>query len=317
MITTPALHTPKKWPGFMERVRAAVYSPVFELRKFDGSPINMHAPGDTKNPSIGIYRRKLHSVLYNYAKELGIPVTFNSRVVRFFEIADQGGVALENGRELTADVVVAADGVGSKSRAVLDGNRDAPISSGFILYRIAFPIAPALENPILAKEFAGHKDRTLMYMGPGAHMPISKSGDGICWLLTCKVCFPSHQARPILIRSRMRAATLQRAGQRRLQQREHSKWSRAGIPLRLSSSRQHLTTKFLTGSSCGATRNRNGSPKAAASCSSATQRTLSSRPPSAAAPWQWKTPTRWPHACRSAAKITFPSPPNCTTSSGS
>ncbi|KAF3047955.1 hypothetical protein E8E11_009306 [Didymella keratinophila] len=143
MITTPALHTPKKWPGFMQRVREAANSPVFKLRKFDGTPIRIHAPGDAGNPS-----------------ELGIPVAFNTRVVEFFETAVAGGVTLENGSKLTTDVVVAADGIGSRSRT--------------------------LENPIIAKEFAGHQDRGIMYIGPGAHMPISKSGDDICWLLTCK-----------------------------------------------------------------------------------------------------------------------------------
>ncbi|KAF2628028.1 hypothetical protein BU25DRAFT_38559 [Macroventuria anomochaeta] len=58
MIMNPALHTSKKWPGVMERARAAAYSSIFELRKFDGTPIETHAPGDAKNPSLGIYRRK-------------------------------------------------------------------------------------------------------------------------------------------------------------------------------------------------------------------------------------------------------------------
>jgi hypothetical protein len=29
-----------------------------------------------------------------------------------------------------------------------------------------------------------------MYIGPGAHIIISKSGNDMCWLLTCKVRFP-------------------------------------------------------------------------------------------------------------------------------
>lgn len=61
-------------------------------------------------------------------------------------MTDVSGVTLENGSKLTADVVVAADGVNLKSRAGIDGNRDAPISSGFITYSISFPVAPALEK---------------------------------------------------------------------------------------------------------------------------------------------------------------------------
>ena len=212
MITTPALHTPNKWPGFMERARAAAYSPVFDLRKFDGTTIETHAPGDAKNPSLSIYRRKLHNLLYTYANELGISITFNTRATEFFETADVGGVTLENGHKLTADVVVAADGVGSKSRVILDGDKAAPISSGFIMYRISFPVGPALGNDIISKEFAGHVDRGFLYIGPGAHMIVSKSGDDLCWLLTCKVrCQPLAGSLSLRL-GRMRTALLRRAG---------------------------------------------------------------------------------------------------------
>jgi 2-polyprenyl-6-methoxyphenol hydroxylase-like FAD-dependent oxidoreductase len=186
MITTPALHTPSKWPGFMERARAVSYSPVFNLRKFDGTTIETHAPGDANNPSLGTYRKKkLHNLLYTYATELGIPITFEARATEFLETSGSGGVTLENGHKLTADVVVAADGVVSKSRAVVDGNQAAPISSGFIMFRISFPVGPALKNHMIAKEMAGHVDRGFLYIGPGAHMIVIKGGDDLCWLLTC------------------------------------------------------------------------------------------------------------------------------------
>jgi 2-polyprenyl-6-methoxyphenol hydroxylase-like FAD-dependent oxidoreductase len=187
MITTSALQTPKKWPGFMERARKASYSPIFSLRKFDGSEMGTHAPGDPKNPSLAIYRRKLHDLLFEYATELGIQMDFSARAMEFFETNDHSGVVLADGRRFMADIVVAANGVGSTSRAVIDGNKDEPISSGFIVYRIAFPAASALENPVIAKEFAGYTDRGFLYIGPGAHIVISKGGDDLCWLLTCKV----------------------------------------------------------------------------------------------------------------------------------
>lgn len=110
-------------------------------------------------------------------------------------MTDVGGVTLENGSKLTADVVVVADGVNLKSRAVIDDNKDAPISSDFIKFRISFPVAPALEDPVITREYAGHQDRDFMYIGLEAQMPISKSGDDICWLLTCKSYFPSFYSR--------------------------------------------------------------------------------------------------------------------------
>ncbi|SPO06485.1 uncharacterized protein DNG_09175 [Cephalotrichum gorgonifer] len=102
----------------------------------------------------------------------------------FFETEDHGGVVLHEGRRLTADVVVAADGVGTKSWALVVGRKDPPISSGFVLYRVTFPVAPALENPVIATELEGFSDRAFLHAGPGAHVVTCKSENDICWLLT-------------------------------------------------------------------------------------------------------------------------------------
>lgn len=189
IITTPALHTPKKWPGFMERAREEAVTPVVNMKKYDGTLIGSFPIGDPNEPSLGIYRSRLHSVLYEYASQLGIPVEFSATASEFFETASYGGVVLSDGRTITADVLVAADGVGSKSWALVVGSKEPPISSGFVLYRVTFPVAPALENPVIAKEFEGFKDRTFLHAGPGAHIVTCKSANDICWLLTRRVRF--------------------------------------------------------------------------------------------------------------------------------
>ncbi|OAG25974.1 FAD/NAD(P)-binding domain-containing protein [Alternaria alternata] len=187
MITTSALETPKKWPSFMERARAIGLPPDFELRKYDGTFIQHHAPGHSKNPSLGIYRKKLHNLLNTYVKELGIPITYECRVGAYFETNQTGGVILDNGERIIADVVVAADGVGSKSREIIDGNKDKPISSGFVVYRSSFPAGPAIEkSPLLAKAFAGYENRGFMYIGPGAHVVFGLNQDELWYLLTTK-----------------------------------------------------------------------------------------------------------------------------------
>lgn len=171
----------------MERARKEAVAPVVTMKKFDGTLIGSFPIGDPHNPSLAIYRSKLHNVLYEYASQLGITFEFSATVAEFFETEDHGGVVLADGRRLTADVVVAADGVGTKSWALVVGTKDAPISSGFVLYRVTFPVAPALENPIIAKELEGFKDRGFLHAGPGAHVVTCKSEKDICWLLTCRV----------------------------------------------------------------------------------------------------------------------------------
>ena len=164
------------------------------MKKFDGTLIGSFPIGDPNDPSLAIYRSKLHNVLYEYAFELGIPIEFSATALEFFEADDYGGVVLSDGRRLTADVVVAADGVGSKSYALIVGSKEPPISSGFVLYRVTFPVASALGNPAIAAELDGFKDRAFLHAGPGAHMVTCKSANDICWLLTRRVCSDTFQS---------------------------------------------------------------------------------------------------------------------------
>jgi 2-polyprenyl-6-methoxyphenol hydroxylase-like FAD-dependent oxidoreductase len=194
IITSPALQTLKKWPGFMERARQEAVAPVLTMKKFDGTLIGTFPIGNPDDPSLAIYRSKLHNVLYEYAEQLGIPIEFSATASEFFETDDHGGVVLSDGRRLTADIVVAADGVGTKSWALVVGSKEPPISSGFVLYRVTFPVAPALENPILAAELEGFKDRAFLHAGPGAHIVTCKSAKDICWMLTRKVCISCAKA---------------------------------------------------------------------------------------------------------------------------
>jgi hypothetical protein len=190
VITAPGLQTPNKWPGFMSRARQQAATAYSTMKKFDGTLIGTFPVGDPANPSLAIYRSKLHKLLYEYALELAIPMEFNAAVAKFFESQDErlGGVVLSDGRTLTADLVVAADGVGSKSWELVLGKKEAPISSGFVLYRVTFPAAPALENPVIAAELGGGlKDKGILHAGPGAHVVSFLSGGEICWMMTCRV----------------------------------------------------------------------------------------------------------------------------------
>ncbi|KAL3434920.1 hypothetical protein BDV09DRAFT_204410 [Aspergillus tetrazonus] len=176
-ITGPALHTPHKWPGFMDKARKEAVPPGITMRKYDGTTIGTFPVGDPSNPSLPIYRSKLHRVLGEYAAQLGIEVEFETSGFGYFEEENDAGVILAGGRRLTADLVVAADGVGSRSWELVVGTKQPPVSSGFVLYRVTFPVGPALENPFVAKELEGYKNRAFLHAGPGAHMVSCKNGD--------------------------------------------------------------------------------------------------------------------------------------------
>jgi 2-polyprenyl-6-methoxyphenol hydroxylase-like FAD-dependent oxidoreductase len=118
---------------------------------------------------------------------LGIDIRLNARVVDYFEGPEKGGVVLENGSKLTADLVVAADGVGSRSGGVIKGERDQPTSSGFAMVRATYPAERVSQNPLL-QEFLTDRSSNKGVVGPGAHVITGCSGDNVTWMLTHKVC---------------------------------------------------------------------------------------------------------------------------------
>jgi 2-polyprenyl-6-methoxyphenol hydroxylase-like FAD-dependent oxidoreductase len=63
-----------------------------------------------------------------YVQELGIKVEFSTTVEDYFETDGEGVVILADGQKLAADLVVAADGVDSKSWALVLGEKDTPIT---------------------------------------------------------------------------------------------------------------------------------------------------------------------------------------------
>ncbi|GAB1194231.1 hypothetical protein APSETT444_003474 [Aspergillus pseudonomiae] len=179
-----ALHSIKNWPGFYERLEAISYKSQRNVKKYDGTWVGVWPLGDGKDLSMAFNRFELHSALWEYVQELGIRVDFSTTVEDYFETDVEGGVVLANGSMLTADVVVAADGVGSKAWSLVLGTKDVPISSGFACYRATFPAGPALDNPIIAKEFEGYVDRASIHAGPGAHVAVGKTSRQICYMLT-------------------------------------------------------------------------------------------------------------------------------------
>lgn len=131
-------------------------------------------------------RSDFHHMLYQYAVHLGIDIRPNTRVMEYFEDADRGGVILENGARLTADIVVAADGIGSRAATLIKGKRDQPTSSGYAVLRATYPVEIALQNPLL-KHYEGEQGSSTGVVGPGAHVVTGRSGNSVTWMLTHKV----------------------------------------------------------------------------------------------------------------------------------
>lgn len=149
--------------------------------KYDGTYIGSNAF------PLAMSRAVLHDTLNQYVRGLGIEVKFSTRVVDYFETDDHAGVTLDDGSKLCADVVVASDGVGSKSWSLVSGYKEKPVSSGYALFRATYPVGLALDKPHIAEEYGNVQDKCKLFAGDGAHIIIARAGPNMIFMLTHKL----------------------------------------------------------------------------------------------------------------------------------
>lgn len=129
----------------------------FRIHKYDTGEVvttQRGPPPDPDAPVFNGHRGELHSIVFNHAKnDLGIPIHLGHRVTQYWEDEEQAGIILDDGTkvghpkqsgaeengwqlcQVSADVVIGADGVRSKARELVLGYFDKPKSSGYAVYR--------------------------------------------------------------------------------------------------------------------------------------------------------------------------------------
>ena len=161
--------------------------------KFDGEVLCGPFPAHDSNAMpVPIHRAKLQRALHDYVVSLGITVIFSNHVVQYLEASDQkkAGVITAEGSRFEADLIVAADGVGSKSWKLIRSSQPEARSSGFAVYRTSFPTKVAHQDPVVAEKFPvllDGNDDVRMYLGPDTHAISLISQDITTWTLTHKV----------------------------------------------------------------------------------------------------------------------------------
>lgn len=88
--------------------------------------------GDLQRGGVVVPRAHLHEVLRSGADAAGVPVEHGARVSGIRSGADAATVTLADGRELSADVVIGADGIGSPTRTHIDPGAPAPTYTGLV-----------------------------------------------------------------------------------------------------------------------------------------------------------------------------------------
>ncbi|KAM5343362.1 hypothetical protein ACJ41O_011899 [Fusarium nematophilum] len=134
------------------------------------------------------HRGAMHEIVYDYAKEIGVEMHFNSRVAQYLDSDDERGVVISGtGAKILGDVVLACDGPKSLARSQLLGLSESKVNSGYAIFRAFFEITDEmLEDPFMAEMTKKDEDTTRFWVGEDVHGFIYtwNQGRDCAWVLT-------------------------------------------------------------------------------------------------------------------------------------
>ncbi|KAH8664597.1 hypothetical protein BX600DRAFT_498357 [Xylariales sp. PMI_506] len=123
----------------------------------------------TSSPFWDFHRANLHKCLLDRTIELGGKIQTKSAVQNMEISEDQlsATVILTDGRRMTADLVVGADGINSRLREVFLGRADPPTLTGDLAYRVMINTEQMLQDPDLKSLV--EVPQVNYWLGPDAH----------------------------------------------------------------------------------------------------------------------------------------------------
>ncbi|TGJ79988.1 hypothetical protein E0Z10_g8776 [Xylaria hypoxylon] len=181
----------KRWPGVAEQLDAlSQRADGLEIKNWQGETLLKQTwteEQDEFGTRFDGHRGEFHEIVYKHALEIGVHVRLGARAEDYFENDDEAGVVLEDGERITADVVLAAEGVRSRGRKIVLGYDDKPKASGYAVYRVWFDAAEIAKDPDL-RFFTDNGDKHVAWLGPDVHFIAAsvKNGKDFSWVCTHK-----------------------------------------------------------------------------------------------------------------------------------
>lgn len=187
----------RHWPEMKKRYdEISLHNAWIETYKHSGDLMlppqrvsdRLHAAGLDPGNAPGAFQMRplVYKMLLEQVEKLGITIEYGCRVTGYFEDGNEkGGVELGDGTKLKAELVVAADGIGSKATGLMGGEVRAR-SSGRAMWRAMMP-AECLDADPQVKEFFELKDgvdpivRT--WFGPGSYALTLTRDDFVVWII--------------------------------------------------------------------------------------------------------------------------------------
>jgi glycine/D-amino acid oxidase-like deaminating enzyme len=156
-------HFEEAWPTLASELKAIYYDAWLSYHTITGERLSGPMPlsralagsegmGDKAQRH---NRAKLIGALLAQAQRLGIEITYGKVAVQYSEddATDKAAVVTEDGSKFEADVVVASDGLGTKSHALINGHDIRAHPSGVSVFRTAYPVDLALCDPMVKERF--------------------------------------------------------------------------------------------------------------------------------------------------------------------
>ncbi len=152
--------------GLLDEVRALGVQPENMVMKdaLDGQELTRLDLADLERhygfPYLVIHRSDLHAILLRACRAAGVELLNDQSVTDYKDTRHGAQVLFADGRSNAAEVVIAADGLHSVARGLI--SIDGPVSSAYVAYRAAVPIAAVSGHGVSATDVVVH-------VGPRCH----------------------------------------------------------------------------------------------------------------------------------------------------
>ncbi|KXH44086.1 hypothetical protein CSIM01_04390 [Colletotrichum simmondsii] len=197
-IGPSALATFKDYPSMLEEYHRQSWDAFCSYRRLDGEevcqPQEFEYNRDDVQPHVAwplrirtmVSRPGMSIMFYDQCMRLGIPVKFGVNVVDYIENAAEGtGTAVTaDGQRLTADIVVAADGLGTKSHKVVMGEAIRAVPTGFVICRIFYRLDPVKNKNLYEKLIKTTRPDLRTHSGGDFHCIFITANDSIVIAIT-------------------------------------------------------------------------------------------------------------------------------------
>ncbi|KAI9666749.1 MAG: hypothetical protein M1831_001524 [Alyxoria varia] len=188
----------KHWPDLAaEYNKISLHDAWIETFKHDGEQMiaplkvsdRLRAQGLDPNTPPGTFQMRplVYKMFVRQVEKLGISIEYHCRIVDYQEDESKGkAIAVtSDGKNYEADVIIAADGVGSKSQSIVGGQVKAK-PSGRAMWRAAFPIEHVDKNPKVREFFTmvnGGDPIVRTWLGPSSYALTLTRSDTMIWIM--------------------------------------------------------------------------------------------------------------------------------------